>query len=318
MQRRRVGRTAAEYVRMKRLAFVPVLVASLAVAAAAPAGGISDEPCLNVAGENTNTCPPGQVGAPYSLRFVEREGSGCGPGRQTFHFDSGELPPALTLAPDGTLSGVPARAGTYRFYVEMREPQDDPAHCAGKETQREFTLQICNRLGVVPTPVLPPRAEVRAQFRMAFSWCDGVGAVTWSTAGAVPAGLVLRADGSLAGVPREAGKHRFTVTATDFRQRVARFPATVTVAPRLRVETTRVPPARVDRPYQARLTATGGVAPKVWRITRGRLPRGVRLETALGVLSGLPRSAGRHRVTVEVKDGLELRAARTFTVVVRA
>jgi Putative Ig domain len=317
MKRGRVGRATVEHMGIKRFALVIVLVASLAVAATALAGGIADEPCLNVAGENTNTCPPAKVGAPYSLRFVEREGSGCGPGRQTFHLDSGELPPALTLAPDGTLSGVPARAGTYRFYVEMREPQDDPAHCAGKRTQREFTLQVCDRLGIVATPALP-KAEIRAPFRMSLSWCDGVGALTWSTAGAVPAGLALRADGSLAGVPRVAGRYRFTVTATDFRQRVARYPATISVAPRLQVETARVPPARVGRPYRTKVAVTGGVAPRFWRITRGRLPRGLRLDIGTGVLSGVAKSAGRHRVTVQVKDGLELKATRTITVVVLA
>jgi hypothetical protein len=293
-------------------------VAALAFAATALAGGIADEPCLNVAGENTNTCPPGKVGAPYSLRFLEREGSGCGPGRQTFHLDSGELPPTLTLAPDGTLSGVPARAGTYRFYVEMREPRDDPAHCAGKETQREFTLQVCDRLGIVSTPALPPRAEVRAPFRLSLSWCDGVGAVTWSTSGAVPAGLALRPDGSLAGVPKEAGTYRFTVTATDFRQRVARYPATISVAATLRLANIRVPPATAGRPYRAKLGTTGGVAPKFWKITRGRLPRGIRLDADTGVLSGVAKRAGRHRVTVQVQDGLELKAARTLTVVVLA
>ena len=61
------------------------LVAVLAVASEAAAGGISDETCPNVAGEHTNTCPAGTVGAPYSIRFTESEGSGCGPGRQTFH-----------------------------------------------------------------------------------------------------------------------------------------------------------------------------------------------------------------------------------------
>ena len=35
--------------------------------------------------------------------FKEREGSGCGPGRQSFHLDSGTLAPGLTLEPGGIL-----------------------------------------------------------------------------------------------------------------------------------------------------------------------------------------------------------------------
>ncbi len=171
------------------------------------------------------------VGVPYSLRFVEREGSGCGPGQQTFHFDSGELPPELTLAPDGTLSGTPTRAGTFLFYVEMREPQDDPTHCAGKRTQQQFTLKICNRLGVVASPPIPPRAEVGVGFRMRLSSCAGVSALTWThPAGVLPPGVRLRADGSIVGAPKEAGKYRFVVDATDVRGRVGGYTGTISVA----------------------------------------------------------------------------------------
>ena len=315
-QGRRCG-GAAEHTGIKRLAFILVVVASLAVAASAPAGGISDEPCMNVAGEHTNTCPPGKAGVPYSLKFVESEGSGCGPGRQTFHFDSGELPPDLTLAPDGTLSGIPIQAGTFQFYVEMREPQDDPTHCAGKRTQKQFTLRICNELGIVSSPALPPRAEVRVPFRMTLSSCGGVGALVWTrSVGMLPAGLTLRADGSIAGAPKAAGTYLFTVTATDIRGRVASYAATISVAPSLRIRTTEVPPARVGHLYTAKLAQIGGIAPKVWRITRGRLPRGIRLDTILGVLSGTAEKAGTHRVTVGVRDGLKVKATRTFTFVV--
>ena len=312
-----VAVASGEYRGIKRLAFIPVLVASLVVAASAPAGGISDEPCMNVAGENTNTCPPGKVGAPYSVKFVEREGSGCGPGRQTFYHDSGELPPELTLAADGTLSGIPTQAGTFQFYLEMREPQDDPTHCAGKRTQKQFTLKVCNQLGIVSSPALPPRTEVRVPFRMTLSSCGGVGALAWArSAGVLPAGLTLRADGSIAGTPKAAGTYRFTVTATDIRWRVASYVGTISVAPSLRIRTPLIPRARVGQLYRAKLAEIGGIAPKLWTITRGRLPRGIRLDTVLGVLTGTAEKEGRHRVTVEVRDGLKVKATRAFTFVV--
>lgn len=302
---------------IKRLASIIVLVACLSAAADAPAGGISDEPCLNVAGENTNTCPSGQVGAPYSIKFEEREGAGCGPGRQTFLFDSGELPVGLTLAADGTLSGIPTQAGTFRFYVEMREPQDDPAHCAGKETQKQFTLKICRELGIVSSPALPPRSEVRVPFRMTLSSCGGIGALVWAHSGGVlPAGLTLGADGSIVGAPKSAGTYRFTVNATDIRGRVASYAGTIAVASRLRVRTRQVPPARVGHPYRAELAEIGGIAPKIWTVTSGRLPRGIRLDRRHGVLTGTAERAGRHRITVGVRDRLEVRATRTLTLVV--
>lgn len=302
---------------IKRLALVIAVVAFLVPAAESPAGGIADQPCMNVAGENTNTCPPGEVGIPYSVRFVEEEGSGCGPGQQTFHLDSGLLPPELALATDGTLSGIPTQAGTFRFYVEMREPQDDPANCAGKRTQKQFTLKICNRLGIVTSPAFAPLAEVGVPFRMALSWCGGGGRLAWGvSAGGLAPGLTLRPEGSIAGVPRVAGTYHFNATATDVQGRAARYAGTIAVAPNLRVRTQKVPAASVGRTYRAQLRAIGGVAPKIWTVERGRLPRGLRLDAALGVLVGTPRTRGTHRITVEARDGLDVKARATFTIVV--
>lgn len=308
-----------ERAEIKRLALILVVMAALAAGADAPAGGMSDEPCPNVAGENTNTCPPGKVGAPYSLRFVEKDGSGCGPGRQTFHFDSGELPSELTLAADGTLSGIPTQAGTFKFYVEMREPQNDPLHCAGKRTQKQFTLKICNELGIVSTPTLPPLAEVGVGFQMSLSFCGGMGALAWTMpAGALPAGVRLDADGTILGVPRRAGVYRFAATATDALLRVATYVRTITVAPTLRVRTQRLPAARVGRTYRASLVAIGGVTPKVWHVERGGLPRGLRLDPARGVLYGRPQRAGTRRIVVVVSDGLGVKATTTLSIVVSA
>jgi large repetitive protein len=306
----------------KRL--VPILVLALSAAAVAvvsdaPAGGISDEPCPNVAGENTNTCPPSKVGTPYSIRFVETEGSGCGPGKQTFHFDSGVLPPGLTLASDGMLSGIPTQVGTFRFYVEMREPQDDPANCAGKRTQKQFTLKICRQLSIVSSPAFAPRAEVGAAFQMTLSSCGGMGVLVWAlSAGELPAGLTLRADGSIFGAPRVAGRYRFTVRATDTQMRSVGYTGTLSVAAKLLLRKQRFRPAKVGHVYRAKLTAAGGVVPTVWKVTRGRLPSGIRLVSALGVFTGTPRKAGRHRVTVEVRDGLKVKSTNTFTIVVLA
>lgn len=306
---------------VKRL--VPILILPFAVAVAvvsdAPAGGISDQPCPNVAGENTNTCPPSKVGTPYSVRFVETEGSGCGPGKQTFHFDSGVLPAGLTLAPDGMLSGIPTQVGTFRFYVEMREPQDDPANCAGKRTQKQFTLEICRQLSIVSSPAFPPRAEVGVAFQMTLSSCGAMGVPAWAiSAGELPAGLRLGADGSIYGAPRVAGTYGFTARATDTQMRSVDYAGTITVAARLLLRTKRLRTAKVGHVYRAKLTASGGVVPRAWKVTRGRLPSGIHLDSALGVFTGTPRKAGRYRVTLGVRDGLMVKSTGTLTIVVRA
>lgn len=312
VRRRTLG--TGEGVWISRLALSLVLAAAaLVVAASALGGGISDEPCPNVAGEHTNTCPAGTVGAPYHVRFRENEGSGCGPGRQTFHLDSGTVPPGLTLAPDGALTGTPVRPGRFQFYVQMREPDYDPATCAGKRTEKQFTLTVRTPARIVAVPSTPPRSEVGVAFRMRLRARGGTGVFAWSLdRGRMPAGVRLRATGSIVGTPRTAGTHAFTVRARDTEARVVTWSGTVGVAARLLARTERLPPARAGRFYSADLTASGGVAPRVWKLERGRLPRGIRLAPALGRLVGIPREAGRYRVTVEVRDGLGVASRATF------
>jgi len=315
--RGREAAPTAEHLRVKRLTLILVLVAALAVVSDAPAGGISDETCPNVRGENTNTCPPGTVGTPYSIRFSEREGSGCGPGRQTFHLDSGPLPPGLTLERDGTLSGRAMLAGSFQFYVEMREPEDDPANCAGKRTQKQFTLKIRRQPWIVSAPAIPPRSEVGMPFRMTLRARGGSGIFAWVLVGGkLPTGLRLGADGSIMGTPRISGTYQFEAKATDTESRSLRWAATLSVAPRLLIRTQRLPAATVGRFYSADLTAVGGATPKVWKLTRGRLPRGIRLVSALGRFTGIPRESGRHLVTVEVRDGLKVKYTKVFSIVV--
>lgn len=303
---------------MLRVLVVLAAAAALVAAADAPAGGIDDWPCPNVAGENTNTCPSGTVGTPYVIRFVERDGSGCGPGRQTFHLDSGIAPPGLTLASDGTLSGMPVQRGRFQFYVEMREPQNDPEHCAGKLTQKQFTLRIREPVSIVPADEDPLRSEVGAPLRTTLRAQGGTGIFAWSLVdGELPDGVRLTRGGSLVGTPAVSGTYGFTASARDTEKRTATSAWTLSVASELVIRTERLRAARVGRVYTAALRAAGGVSPKLWKLRSGRLPRGIRLAPTLGRFIGTPKEAGSYRVTVEVRDGLG-KAAKSFTIVVGA
>ena len=98
------------------------------------------------------------------------------------------------------------------------------------------------------------------------------GALAWTMpAGALPAGVRLDVKGTISGVPRRAGVYRFAATATDALLRVATYVRTITVAPTLRVRTQRLPTARVGSHVQSQALGNRGVAPKVWKVKRGRL-----------------------------------------------
>jgi hypothetical protein len=306
------------------LLVVLLLVAAGVLAGTASSLAIDDSTCPNVAGENTNTCPAGTVGAPYSIRFKEREGSGCGPGRQTFHLDSGALPPGLGIELNGALHGTPTQAGTYRFYLEMREPEDDPGNCRGDRTQKQFTLDI-DPSTAPPAPALPeltigpeqsgvPVATVGSPYRLAMT-ANLADAKTWSIAdGALPLGTALDpTSGLISGTPAAAGSFSFTVRAAVSEQQadtkaltiivreplVVSFPDLETsVGTRIRWE--------VGVPFSAQVLASGGAGAYTWRIA-GMLPAGITLGQD-GVLTGRPLTTGVFRFGVIATDG-EGRAA---------
>jgi hypothetical protein len=54
-----------------------------------------------------------------------------------------------------------------------------------------------------------------------------------------------------------------------------------------------------------------------FRIASGRLPSGLDLDTARGILTGSPRKAGVSRITVEARDTLGVVTTKTFVLPVR-
>ena len=71
----------------------------------------------------------------------------------------GALPPGLSLASDGLVSGVPTKAGSWSFWLELSD-QDPPSAswCRPAKSQREFTIEIApanGRPGVQVGPQVP-------------------------------------------------------------------------------------------------------------------------------------------------------------------
>jgi hypothetical protein len=71
--------------------------------------------------------------------------------------------------------------------------------------------------------------------------------------------------------------------------------------PALQITTTSLPQAVLNAPYSQQLAAVGGVAPYVWSVASGTLPKGIALEQN-GLLHGTPLESGEFQFTVEVSD----------------
>src|SRR5436309_2393999 len=75
----------------------------------------------------------------------------------TLFLTIGGLPPGLTLASDGFVSGVPTRGGNFSFWLELSD-QDPPSAswCRPAKSQRLFTIDVGPR-GSVPSVQVGPQ-----------------------------------------------------------------------------------------------------------------------------------------------------------------
>lgn len=265
----------------------------------------------------TEAAGPGTVGQPYNLPLQAQ--MMYGPSQLTppssplkWTIVEGSLPPGLALGEnDGVISGTPTTAGA--FLATFR---------AGLADGRADTkaLQIIVRDPLVIAPVrLPPRgSEVGVPFEATLTATGGDGTFTWALAsGALPTGIVMNPDGTLVGTPETAGRFPITFSVTDGEARTATVNLTLVIAAKLGVKTLRLREARIGRLYRAKLATLGGVAPTRWKLLRGTLPRGVRLDKKLGLLQGTPRTAGTYRLRLEVVDALGVKSQATLTLVVK-
>ena len=298
--------------RFARLLILAAVVA-LIVAPAALALRFTDDSYLT---------PQGVVGQTYTHWF--KGDGGCGPALPyQFRILSGSLPPGLSLATSGLVSGTPTQAGSWSFWVELSD-QDPPSAswCVPAKSQREFTITIVGGSAPAPPPPSPPltittssapTAAVGVRYSFGLT-ADGGGTQSWSViAGTFPPGLSLRPSGAIDGTPTTAGDFTFTVQVKDG-ARASSKQLTIRVLPALAIVTTSAPPGTVGAAYSLALSAEGSGA-QVWSVTAGSLPPGLTLSSA-GALSGTPTTAGDFTFTVRVQDG-QRAGSKQLTIAVR-
>jgi Putative Ig domain len=137
---------------VRAAALAAALLAALVVAPSAAAIRFTD---------NSYLVPAGIVGSPYSHQFSGD--GGCGPALPyQFRILSGALPPGLSLASNGVVSGTPTRAGSWSFWLELSD-QDPPSAswCRPAKSQREFTIEI-DPAGARPQPRSPVQPQQTA------------------------------------------------------------------------------------------------------------------------------------------------------------
>jgi len=230
-----------------------------------------------------------------------------------FAVTAGALPAGLSLAAEGTLSGTPTAGGSFTFTVTATDADRNTG-------TRSYTLAVAGAT-ITLTPATLPDATTRIAYRQSLSASGGVTPYRYTvTAGALPQGLNLAADGTLSGTPTMGGTFRFSVTATDSATGTGPYSATqaytLTVAtPAIALSPANLPNGSHNAAYTADITATGGTAPYGYAVTAGALPGGVALSTA-GRLAGTPTAAGSYGFTVTATDANGNAGSQAYTLVI--
>jgi large repetitive protein len=284
----------------RALRIAPVLVVA--------AGLLASEAAALRFDDSSYLVPTGMVGVPYVHRFTAPPpgtgGAGCDP-PYIVSVDSGDLPPGLTLARGGEVTGTPTRAGSWSFWVSLKDDPVGKPWCSAGSTERVFTISIVGPL---------PGAEVGVPYGVQLP-ARGIGdVVAWAVSGALPPGLALTPTGMLKGTPTTSGSFAFGVSAIDRDARMSVLQAAVPVAPRLGIATLRLPAATKGRVYATRLTTRGGVGKVTCSLPPSGL--GLRLDPVSGWLSGTPRRAGAFRLAVTCSDALRASAKASLRIAV--
>lgn len=277
---------------------------------------------VTVLGVSYSNPPNGTQGVSYSnpVGFTGVSGSSY-----TFTATTpSQLPPGLTLATNGTVSGTPTVSGSYNFNVAI---QDTVLKIPVGTHQ--YTLVVATNLAATPGPL--PFGIVGVDYKNGTSTISIPAPTGGSTpysyvpqnAGALPPGLTLNPDGTITGTPTASGTYTFTVTITDNNSNSVSGPYTIKVYPALAATPGPLPYGVVGVAYKkgsATATipsATGGSGAYTYAIVNaGNLPPGLTFHSDK-TITGTPTTKGSFTFAVKIDDDTTMQTVtQNYTIVI--
>jgi hypothetical protein len=161
------------------------------------------------------------------------------------------------------------------------------------------------------TPSLPDGA-VSTSYNATLTADGGLVPYIWSIEkGTLPAELSLDPiTGIISGVPTASGDFTFTAKVSDnstpVKSDTQRYTIAIAGNETLIIATMNMADGVEDVAYNATVVALGGTPPYTWSIASGKLPDGLAMDAASGVISGTPTKKGNYNFTVQVSDNATL------------
>ena len=259
--------------------------------------GVSSTYTLVISCQTITVTNPAATTATVGISFSDTFAQTGANGTATFTLNTGTLPNGITLAANGTLSGIPTQSGSFPITVKVT----DSNACTG--ISPTYTLVVSCQPITVTNPATTT-GTVGTAFNQTFTQSGGNGTITWSKSGAIPTGMTFHTTtGVLDGTPTQSGSFPITVTATDQNGCAGTGPTyTLVVACNvITVTNPGVTTGTVDAAFSQNFTQTGANGTATFTLNSGSLPSGLSLATT-GVLSGTPTVPGSFPITVKVTD----------------
>ncbi|SPA24752.1 conserved hypothetical protein [Cupriavidus taiwanensis] len=185
-------------------------------------------------------------------------------------------------------------------------------NASGTSAPATVTITVASPT-LIYTPSSPSPGSVGGAYSQSLAGATGgTGPYTYTLAsGALPPGMALSSSGVLAGTPIAGGTFNFTVRATDSSTGTGPFSVTSgTLSMVVGGAAMSLSPApgplgaAAGTPFSQAFVASGGTAPYTYAITvnSGTMPAGMSFNTATGVLSGTPATAGTVSFTIQAND----------------
>jgi uncharacterized protein with beta-barrel porin domain len=253
------------------------------------------------------TVTPASLPTPAVGVFYDQTlSSSDGVGPYTYTPGGGSLPPGLSLATDGRISGTPTGSGPYNYTVHVV----DSTAGTPLTTDKSYSFTVPGPTLVV-SPTNPPAGAVGFAYSQQLSTSGGTAPYTYSVEnGPLPAGLSLSSSGLISGTPSAQGTVTFKVKSQDSTTIstggvwlvTQDITVVINAAPTIDVNPATLPGgAAVGSAYSTTISGSGGTGPYTFIISAGALPAGMTLSAA-GVLSGTPTAGGTFNFTVQATD----------------